>query len=68
MLETANSYYWRTYDKKEIDLVEERQGKLFGYEIKWTKSRAKAPKGWHENYPNASLEIINKDNYLQYIQ
>jgi len=68
LLETANSYYWRTYDKKEIDLVEERQGKLFGYEIKWTKGRAKAPKGWHENYSNASFEIINKDTYLQYIE
>lgn len=66
--ETTNSYYWRTYDKKEIDLVEERRGKLFGYEIKWTKSRAKAPKEWHDNYPAADFEIINKENYLQYIQ
>lgn len=32
--ETTNFYYWRTYDKKEIDLVEERRGILFGYEIK----------------------------------
>jgi predicted AAA+ superfamily ATPase len=68
LLETVNSYYWRTYDKKEIDLVEERQGKLFGYDIKCSKIRAKAPKGWHENYPNASFEIIHKDNYHQYIQ
>jgi len=68
MLQTTNSYYWRTYDKKEIDLVEERQGKLFGYEIKWRKGRAKAPNGWHENYPDAAFEIINKDNYLQFIQ
>lgn len=68
MLQTTNSYYWRTYDKKEIDLVEERQGKLFGYEIKWTKGRAKAPNGWHENYPDAAFEIISKDNYLQFIQ
>ena len=66
--EATNSYYWRTYDKKEIDLVEERRGKLFGYEIKWTKSRAKAPKEWHDNYPAADFEIINKENYLQYIQ
>jgi predicted AAA+ superfamily ATPase len=66
--ETTNSYYWRTYDKKEIDLVEERRGKLFGYEIKWTKSRTKAPKEWHNNYPGAEFEIINNENYLQYIQ
>lgn len=65
--EATTAYYWRTYDKKEIDLVEERQGKLFGYEIKWTKSRTKAPKEWHENYPDAEFEIINKENYLQYL-
>ncbi|MCK4653073.1 MAG: ATP-binding protein, partial [Candidatus Cloacimonetes bacterium] len=27
----ANNYFWRTYDKKEIDLIEEKEGKLFGY-------------------------------------
>jgi len=66
--ETTNSYYWRTYDKKEIDLVEERRGRLFGYEIKWTKSRAKPPKEWHNNYPGAEFEIINNENYLKFIQ
>ena len=48
--------------------MEERQGNLFGYEIKWTKSRVKAPTDSHNNYPGAGFEIINKDNYLQYIQ
>src|SRR3989344_5919643 len=31
----ANAYFWRTWDGQEIDLVEERGGKLFGYEFKW---------------------------------
>ncbi len=26
---SSNNYFWRTYDKKEIDLIEERGGKLF---------------------------------------
>ncbi len=30
----SNNYFWRTYDKKEVDWVEERNGKLSGYEIK----------------------------------
>jgi predicted AAA+ superfamily ATPase len=66
--EAANSHFWRTYDKKEIDLVEERQGNLFGYEIKWTKARVKVPSDWQNTYPGAGFEIINKGNYLQYIQ
>ncbi|MCB0641377.1 MAG: ATP-binding protein, partial [Phaeodactylibacter sp.] len=30
----VNNYFWRTYDQQEIDWVEEREGKLFGYEFK----------------------------------
>ena len=60
----ANVYFWRTWDKKEIDIVEEREGKLFGYECKWSKLKAKAPKDWVESYPEASFEVISKENDL----
>ena len=63
----TNFHFWRTYDKKEIDLVEERQGKLFGYEIKWTKTKIKIPKDWNTAYPEAEFEVINRENYLKHI-
>ncbi len=63
----VNSYFWRTYDKKEIDLVEERQGKLYGYEIKWNKKREKAPPDWGKGYPDAQFQVICKQNYLDFI-
>lgn len=65
--EQANNYFWRTYTKKEIDFVEEREGKLFGYEIKWGATRAKPPKEWLEAYSNATWQLINRLNYLEYI-
>ena len=37
----SNNYFWRTYDKKEVDFVEERDGKLFGYEFKWNPRKVK---------------------------
>jgi len=61
------TYFWRTYDGKEIDLVEEREGKLFGYEMKWTKGREYPPKEWQEAYNNAEYQVINRDNYLDFI-
>ena len=64
---SSEFFFWRTYDKKEIDLIEEHEGNLSGYEIKWKKSKAGVPKDWRENYPNASFEVINRDNYLNYI-
>jgi predicted AAA+ superfamily ATPase len=66
--EIANTYFWRTYDKKEIDLVEEQKGNLCGYEIKWKNISLKAPKDWRENYPDASFEVIHSENYLGFIQ
>ena len=64
----TNSYFWRTYDKKEIDLVEEREGKLFGYEVKWKKERVKIPQDWTAGYPDAAFEVIHRENYLKFIQ
>ncbi len=63
----ANNYFWRTYDQKEIDLVEEREGKVFGYEIKWGKKRLRPPKLWNESYPGARYELIERENYLKFI-
>ncbi len=63
----ANEYFWRTYDQKEIDLVEEREGKLYGYEIKWGKKGGKEPKLWKETYKEAEYKTVNKENYLDFI-
>ena len=63
----TNSYFWRTYDKKEIDLVEERGGKLFGYEVKWKKTSVKIPRDWTGGYPDAAFEVIHRENYLEFI-
>ncbi len=63
----SNNYFWRTYDRKEIDLVEERQGKLFGYEIKWGDKKSKSPNEWLNNYSNSSFEVINRENYYDFI-
>jgi len=66
--QSVNAYFWRTYDKKEIDLVEERGGGLFGYEVKWHVRRQAPPKSWTTAYPGASFEVIHQENYLNYIQ
>ncbi len=64
----TNQYFWRTYDRKEIDLVEERDGKLYGYEFKWnTRKLPKAPRQWLETYDNATYEVITPENYLEFI-
>ena len=63
----SHNYFWRTYDQKEIDWIEERDGKLFGYEFKWKKENNKAAAFWLETYPTASFECIHTENYLPFI-
>lgn len=63
----SNNYFWRTYDKKEVDWVEERNGKLSGYEMKWGAKQPKAPREWLETYKNATYKVISKENYLDFI-
>lgn len=63
----ANNYFWRTYDQKEIDFVEEREGKLYGYEVKWSDDKHKLPKEWLNTYKNSEFDIITKENYLNFI-
>ncbi len=63
----SNNYFWRTYDQQEIDWIEERDGKLFGFEMKYQKKTFKAPGGWTKNYPEASFDVISRENYLKFI-
>ena len=63
----ANNFFWRTYDQKEIDMVEERNGKLYGFEFKWQPKKTKPPTRWLESYENAEYHVISKDNYIDFL-
>ncbi len=63
----ANSYFWRTYDQQEIDYIEEKDSQITGYEIKWKDEKARSKKTFESTYANAKVEIINRDNFLDFI-
>ncbi len=63
----CNRYFWRTYDKQEIDLIEERDGKLFAYEFKWKADKAVVPAAWESAYPNSSFQVITNENFLYWL-
>lgn len=65
---SSNNYFWRTYERQEVDWVEEREGSLFGYEFKWKESKVKIPSQWKNAYPEASFEVINKDNFNDWLK
>lgn len=63
----SNNYFWRTYDQQEIDWIEERDGGLFAFEMKYQKKTVKAPGAWTSNYPDATFDVIARENYLSFI-
>ncbi|MEI7690079.1 MAG: ATP-binding protein [bacterium] len=64
---SVNYYFWRTYDKKEIDLIEDANGLINGYEIKWKKDKYSPPKEFLNAYTASSVKLINKDNFLDFL-
>lgn len=60
-------YFWRLSSGPEMDLIEEEAGKLAGFEFKYTHKRARPPKSWLESYQNSTYQVIDRDNYLEFI-
>lgn len=63
----ANNFFWRTWEKKEVDWIEEREGKLFAYEFKWKEEKVKPPRDFLENYKESVYTVVNRENYLEFI-
>jgi predicted AAA+ superfamily ATPase len=63
----SNNFFWRTYDKQEIDWIEERGGKLFAYEFKFNKEKAKFPIAFSEAYPESEFRVISANNYHEFV-
>lgn len=65
----VNSYFWRTYDQKEIDYIEEYSGKLDAFEFKYSQTKKiKPPKAFLEKYSNSSYRVINQESVWDFIQ
>ena len=63
----SNNYFWRTWEKDELDWLEEREGALFGFEYKYSAQKKKLSKKFLEAYPHATIEVITRENYLPFV-
>lgn len=62
------NYFWRTYDQQEVDWVEDRGGRLYGYQFKWNPNKKpRIPSAWQNGYPTAEYQVINPDNYAEWL-
>lgn len=64
----ANRYFWRTTQQQEIDYVEDYNGKLTAFEIKWNpEKKVRFPKTFTSNYENSECVLVNPENFWEYV-
>ena len=65
----VKSYFWRTTEKQEIDYIEESNGELHLFEMKWNekKQSTKIPNQFIEQYHPQKTDVITTANYLTYL-
>ena len=64
----VNSYFWRNYNQKEIDYIEESGQKYLTFEFKWNpRKKFKMPKDFMSGYPDSEFRIITPENFVKEI-
>ena len=63
----ANTYFWRTHDKAEIDYIEEEDGVLNAFELKWKTQKVNFANSFLEAYPNNRTEVISRENFEEFV-
>ena len=65
----CNRFFWRTTLQQEIDYIEERDGSMTAFEMKWNpkKGRTNFPKSFLEAYPVKETVVVTPENYLDWL-
>jgi predicted AAA+ superfamily ATPase len=61
-----SSFFWRTVNQQELDLIEEFGG--HAYEFKWnSRKKVKLTKTFQNAYPDATFQVITQDNIHEFL-
>jgi len=64
----VNSWFWRTQDQQEIDYIEERDGKLYAFEIKWnSRKKPFLTKSFSTAYPDHTFSFVHPGNFMEFV-
>lgn len=63
----VNSYFWRTTDRAEIDYIEESDGVLNAFELKWKHQKVRFPLSFLEAYPQHRTTLISRENFEEFL-
>lgn len=64
----ASHYFWRTYDKSEVDLVELETGTMLAFECKYSPSNTtRSLHKFHETYPQSQIFLVHRNNIGEFL-
>ena len=64
----CNQYFWRTHAQQEIDYIEERNGIMKAYEIKWNaKAKNKFPAAFLAAYKDTETMVLTPENFHKFL-
>lgn len=64
----GNTWFWRNTNQAEIDYIEEQDGKLSAFELKWNpKTKVRFPRAFLETYLPAKAQVIHRENYWEWL-
>ena len=65
----CNVYFWRTKSQQEIDYIEESDGQMSAFEMKWNpkKGNARLPEVFLSAYDIKETAVITSDNYWNWL-
>jgi predicted AAA+ superfamily ATPase len=59
----ANSYYWRTHQQQELDLIEDAHGHISAYEFKWKGGRPHPAGPFLKAYPGSTITMVTSADF-----
>ena len=65
--ESPNYYFWRTYDHKEVDFVEEKGGELSACQFSYAPGEKDIPRLWSDTYPKSQTQVITTENVPEFL-
>ncbi|MBO4806529.1 MAG: ATP-binding protein [Paludibacteraceae bacterium] len=65
----CNTYFWRTKAQQEIDYIEECDGSMTAFEMKWNPNKGKTafPNSFLDAYTIKETVVVTPDNYLDWL-
>jgi predicted AAA+ superfamily ATPase len=65
----VNTYFWRTRQGQEIDYLEDSDGRIAAFEMKWSAKRSAAmPGAFAGAYPQHDFTVVTPENFGSFLK